>query len=170
MEEIILNSDILLHYYMLRVGEDPERHEQATAVMGLVYEGQLTAHISDIVLFEVAKFLLEVDASDLAPELYEEHREHLFQYTSIDYFIERTQRYLLPLLELPNVIIRDKEQWKQTLWNLGIGFSITLETAYNLASVELEALDKIQGVVTFEELHGATDRMNIPRIDPSSLL
>jgi hypothetical protein len=172
MEEVFLSSDVLIHYFKQPEAGETDRHEQATAVMKRVYAEELTVHLTDITLFQVLKFLLEVDVSELTPELYEEHREYFFQdsYSNEEYIRSRARRYLMPLLELPNVIISDKEKWEDVFYHLHIGFDwrimpVYIEAAYNTtAFISSEEDDKrtLQGIVTFERLH------DIPRIDPAT--
>lgn len=174
MEEVFLSSDVLIAYFGQPVGEGTERHEQATAIMHPVYAGELTVHLTDITLYEVLRFLLEVDVSDLDEELYEEHRQYFIRepHTSTEYFRERARRYLLPLIDLPNVILRDKERWGGTLSELIIGVDwrrmpLYIEAAYNASAYALldyEALRKVQGIVSFEHL---TTNYGFPRIDPA---
>ena len=64
MEEVYLSSDVLIAYFRQPGVGKTDRREQAAAVMQRVYAEELTVHLTDITLFQVLKFLLEVDDSE----------------------------------------------------------------------------------------------------------
>ena len=182
MREVFLSSDVLIAYFRQPLSyEETVRHVQAAALMRRVYEQELTVHLTDITLFQVLKFLLEVDDSELAPNVKEDHHLSTIRRKFVPeaYLSLRASAYISRLLNTPNVIVSDREQWFSTLFDViapegSESMAVHIEAAYNATayvySKNLQEPTTAEGIVSFEDqtIHTSSLAKSFPRIDPAS--
>lgn len=116
-----MDTNVLLRHL---VGDHPERSPRATAYLARIERGELRVRISDTVVFE-AVFTLE-------------RRYHHAK--------ARIRETLLPLLELPGIILPGKRHLRK-VFDLYVDRNLSFADAYHV--VLMERL-KIEEVVSFD--------------------
>src|SRR5215217_3676783 len=187
MDAVYLTNDILFDYFLPPVelespGEyeektdewrqkyeqDRKRHEQAAALFHRISAGQLTAYLSDLVLFEVIQAF---EAVPFEEEPMPEDPEAQTQWAARGSWAGQRINDTYPLLtfiQQPNVLGIDKDKWEKVLRTYGMS-ELKLGVAYHAATAERltcwEGAD-IAAVVSFDEEYDQLE--DIHRIDPAT--
>jgi len=133
MEEVILTSDFLIHYFAYQLPYPIVRHRQAVAIMERILNGEYKAHISEVVLIRVGKFLQKASRHVLdpepAPDLIEPVPDMPGRYT-LKVLRESVRQYLLELLQNPNILHPNKAFWDDLLFEYMQDEEMDLEELY----------------------------------------
>jgi predicted nucleic acid-binding protein len=185
MEEVYLTSDILIHYFLSppepdagQWGEEAdaarkafevvkERHDRAASIVNRIFDKQLTAYISDLVLIEAVKAFEEIS--------YEEPQDPenpLAEGTARLGWATKKSPTAIPLRSMivqPNIVGIDKSKWDRIFVLYAYAdANLSFEAAYHAATVERLKRKQDEDIVcvSFDGVYSTLK--DITYVDPSS--